>query len=254
MVIRNKKGILKRLFVLQHVDIEGPGLFAEIAKKRGYSIIIIKLYKGDKLPNVNNQDLVLILGGPMGVNDISTNKYLWLKEEVAFIKSLLKNKISIIGICLGAQLLAYASGGNIKKLKGVSPRKVLPEIGWLEIFSRSKRFDNELIRLLEKPLRVLHWHEDRILLPPSAELIASTKRCEEQLFKINKNSYGLQFHLEVDEVMAERWINKDKRFIINALGDKGQDVLRKQNKIYPRETLKRRIFIINKLIEITNEQ
>ena len=97
---------IKRLLVLQHLEIEGPGLFEQFAVERDFVIEIIRLDKKDNLPKTKEGDLILIMGGPMGVKDIGSDKYLWLKLERDFIRKELENKRPIIGVCLGAQLLS----------------------------------------------------------------------------------------------------------------------------------------------------
>ena len=125
---------MKRLLVLQHIEIEGPGLFYQIAKERGMNIEIFRLDLREDLPQTNKDDLLLIMGGPMGIKDIGDIKYHWLKTERDFVKSELKKKTPIIGVCLGAQLLANAAGGDVEILKYGSPPKPLPEIGWSQVF------------------------------------------------------------------------------------------------------------------------
>ena len=118
---------IRRLLVLQHLEIEGPGLFEQIDKERD------------------------------------------------FIKKELENERPIIGVCLGAQLLASAAGGDVEILKYGSPPKALPEIGWSQIFINKSNKDFKA--LFKDPFHVLHWHGDRILLPNKAVLIASSTRC-----------------------------------------------------------------------------
>ena len=96
------KGI-KRLLVLQHLEIEGPGLFEQFAKEKDLEIEVVRLDKKDNLPQTKEGDLILIMGGPMGVKDIGSDKYSWLKLERDFIRRELENMRPIIGICLGAQ-------------------------------------------------------------------------------------------------------------------------------------------------------
>ena len=163
---------MKRLLVLQHLEIEGPGLFYQIAKEREMNIEIIRLDLGNIFPKTNKDDLLLIMGGPMGIKDIGSIKYPWLKSERDFIKSELKKKTPIIGVCLGAQLLANAAAGDVEILKYGSPPKPLPEIGWTPVFFNQS--DNDFNKFCETPFHVLHWHGDRILLPKNAELIASS--------------------------------------------------------------------------------
>lgn len=239
---------MKTLLVLQHLEIEGPGLFYQIAKERGMHIKIFRLDLGDSLPKTKKGDLILIMGGPMGIKDIGSKKYPWLKIERNFIKSELKKKTPIIGICLGAQLLANAAGGDVEILKSGLPPKPLPEIGWSEIYLHQK--DNDLSDFFKDPFNVLHWHGDRILLPANAVLIASSARCKEQFFKIGDLAYGLQFHIESNKKMTERWINDDKIFITKGLGPNGQLILREQDKLFEKETIIKRKLLIKKLFNL----
>ena len=120
---------MSRLLVLQHIEREGPGLFRQIAEKKGISVCIFRLDLGDPLPELNNGDLLLVLGGPMGIRDIGNPNFPWLNKEVDLIKEALNQKIGMIGVCLGAQLLAYAAGGDVEVLEEGIPPKPLAEIG-----------------------------------------------------------------------------------------------------------------------------
>ena len=243
---------MKRLLVLQHLEIEGPGLFEQLAKEKNLKIKIIRLDKKDILPKTKKGDLILIMGGPMGVKDIGKDRYPWLKLEKNFIKRELENKTPMIGICLGAQLLASAAGGDIEILKYGAPQKALPEIGWSQIFiaKTNKNFKD----LIKQPFNVLHWHSDRILLPNKAELIASSKRCKEQFFRIGEYAYGLQFHIETTKAMIEMWIKEDKEFIFKGLGANGQEILREENRTYSDKTFLQRKLLISKLFELLDNK
>ena len=239
---------MKRLLVLQHLEIEGPGLFEQFAKERDLKIKIIRLDKKDNLPQTKKGDLILIMGGPMGVKDIGSDRYPWLKLEREFIKRELKNKRPIIGVCLGAQLLASAAGGDVEILKYGSPPKALPEIGWSQIFIDKSNKDFK--EIFEEPFHVLHWHGDRILLPNKAVLIASSGRCKEQFFRIGDFAYGLQFHIETTGAMIDKWIREDKEFIFKGLGSNGQEILREENRKYSDKTFLKRKHLISKLFEL----
>ena len=238
---------MKTLHVLQHLEREGPGLFSGVAEEKGFITKIYRLDLGDKLPVAKKNDLILILGGPMGLEDISSGKFPWLKDEVNLIKKSMKDNIGILGICLGSQLIAYASGGKIEKLLGGKPLKLMPEVGWSEILVHKKSKYNQI---LKEPLYGLHWHSDRIILPANAELIASSKRCKEQLFKISDSCFGIQFHIEYEDKMVKKWIKEDYKFINNALGPEGQKILLKQNALYGNKTINQRKIVINKLIDL----
>tara|TARA_Y100000589_G_scaffold116965_1_gene110856 strand:+ start:938 stop:1675 length:738 start_codon:yes stop_codon:yes gene_type:complete len=245
---------MKRLLVIQNIEREGPGLFSILAERIGFYSKIYCLSRGDKLPEARKDDLILIMGGPMGVSDINNKKYPWLKAEIKFIKKAIDNQISIIGVCLGAQLLAYAEGGNIEKMKDEFNQKYKAEIGWSEISSINLKNYDEISVFLKKPLNVLHWHGDRIILPSNAVLLASSKHCKEQLFKIGNNIYGLQFHAETDDLMTSNWIKNDKEFIISALGENGSKILKSQCQKFEKNSLNMRIVFINKLLKKIIEQ
>jgi len=240
--------VIRRLLVLQHLEIEGPGLFEQFAKERDLKIDIIRLDNKNALPQTKKGDLILIMGGPMGVKDIGSERYPWLKLERNFIKKELENERPIIGVCLGAQLLANAAGGDVEILKYGSPPKALPEIGWSQIFIDKSNKDFKAV--FEDPFHVLHWHGDRILLPNKAVLIASSQRCNEQFFRIGKFAYGLQFHIETTEAMIDKWIKEDKDFIFKGLGLNGQEILREENKKYSDKTFLKRKLLIKKLFEL----
>ncbi len=241
---------MKRLLILQHLEREEPGLFSKIAKERGLIVNIFRLDLGDPLPDLYEGDLILILGGPMGIKDINNPNFPWLLDEINFLKKALKKKNGIIGVCLGAQLLAYAAGGNVETLLGRSPSKPLPEVGWEPIFSSSNATTDSFNSFLKAPMHVLHWHGDRILLPSNAELIASSNRCKEQLFKIGELAYGVQFHPEIEDEILANWIDDDSDFIRSALGINARVILQNQQKEFGQKTLKSRLKFLNLLLEL----
>tara|TARA_Y100001968_G_scaffold301576_1_gene313942 strand:- start:112 stop:843 length:732 start_codon:yes stop_codon:yes gene_type:complete len=243
---------MSRLLVLQHLEREGPGLFVQIAEERGFSVCTFRLDLVDSLPKLCNGDLLLVLGGPMGIRDIGNPIYPWFKKEVDLIKEALNQDVGIIGVCLGAQLLAYAAGGDVEVLKEGISHKPLAEIGWNNISSQGLEKKNKLTKLLGNPFPVLHWHGDRILLPNTAKLIASSSRCKEQLFQIGSLAYGIQFHVEIENDMVYRWIEEDKKFIFSALGEDGQFILKMQQKEYCNKTLEARLEFLNTLFDLVN--
>ena len=245
---------MKKLLVIQNIEREGPGLFLKIARQKGFLPEIYILSIGHKLPKAKKGDLILIMGGPMSISDINSKKYFWLREETDFIVRAIGNEIPIIGVCLGAQLLSHVFGGKIEKLKDKANKVNKPELGWSEISSINLQSNDELSLMLKKPLKVLHWHGDRMILPPQAELLASSNRCKEQFFKISKYFYGLQFHVETEGLMTDTWIKNDKKFIISGLGENGQKILINQCKNFELISLKARTLFIKKLIKKIIEQ
>ncbi len=243
---------MSRLLVLQHIEREGPGLFVDIAEERGFSLCTFRLDLGDSLPELTNGDLVLVLGGPMGVRDIGKPEFSWLNKEVDFIKKVIHQEVGVIGICLGAQLLAYAAGGDVEVLHEGTSCRELAEIGWHNVFCPLKDGNNKPKFLFGSPFPVLHWHGDRILLPTNAELIASSARCKEQLFRIGSLAYGMQFHVEINNEMVDTWIEEDNKFISSALGSNGQTILKEQQKEYGDKTLGARLDFLNALIDLVS--
>ena len=241
---------MSRLLVLQHLERERPGLFVNLAEERGFSLCTFRLDLGDSLPELRTGDLLLVLGGSMGIRDIGSSTYPWLIEEVGLIKKALNQGVGLIGVCLGAQLLAFAAGGDVEALQEEVSHKPLAEIGWDNIFPQSSENNCKLTSLLGCPFPVLHWHGDRILLPNTAELIASSCRCKEQLFSIGSLAYGLQFHVEVDDEMVNTWISEDQKFIYSALGADGQSILKQQQKEFGHKTLDTRLEFLNILFDL----
>ena len=240
---------MKKLLVLKNIEREGPGLFLKIAKEKGFLPEIYNLSLGEKLPEPKKDDLILIMGGPMSVRDINNEKYFWLREETYFLKRAIENQISIIGVCLGAQLLAHILGGKIERLKDESNKENKPELGWSEISSIEEKSNEKISLSIKGSLKVLHWHGDRIILPSKAKLLASSNRCREQLFKVGESIYGLQFHVETEGEMTSDWIKNDKKFIISGLGKNGQKILKNQCSKFEAITLNERILFIKKIID-----
>ena len=241
---------MKRLLAIKNIDRENPGLFKVIAEELGMEVIIINLSLGESLPRLTTNDILLILGGPMGISDLSNPKYLWLNSEIDIIKSAIELDIPFIGVCLGAQLLAYALGGNTIPLIDSVSNTPLPEIGW----SNLSLVNNEYINIFNKidinELFVLHWHGDKILLPKSSKLLASSERCLEQMFSDGTKLIGLQFHVEVLESDYIKWINEDSEFIRKGLGIDADKILFDQIKYLRSSIISRKAFIRNLLISL----
>ncbi len=241
---------MTRLFVVQHIDREGPDLFAKFACEHGIELIITRLDRGESLPTPTKRDGLLILGGPMGIGDIGDPLYPWLKQEVLLIQNALSDQIPLIGVCLGAQLLAHASGGGVERLNAGRPPVPLAEVGWSPIHFAKELVDEPIYSYFNSPLDVLHWHGDRIVLPEVATPLASSSRCAEQMFRIGNCAYGLQFHAEVELANYQRWIEEDAEFIRLALGDQASDVLAQQFQLYGDKSRPDRLRLLEGLFEL----
>lgn len=181
----------KQAVVIRHLAFEDLGILAPLLADAGYSITY---YEAGVQPfdrQIVDADLLVVLGGPIGVNDVAD--YPWLAQEMDWIRQRLQQQKRTIGICLGAQLMAAAMGGQV-----VSGTRM--ELGWSALTLKG----DALVALENLP--VLHWHGDNIVAPQEAEVLASTEYCPVQAFSLGDYALGLQFHLEVQAEQFERWL------------------------------------------------
>ena len=175
-----------RAHYLQHVPFEGLGSIESWLHRAGYEITNTRFYESSvALPDIEAVDLLVVLGGPMSVNDERAHP--WLVKEKQFIQSAIAAGRPTLGICLGAQLIACAMGGK------VFPNPV-KEIGWYPIQGAQSR-DDAMFRFPDE-MEVFHWHGETFNLPNGAVRLASSRACSNQAFQLGENVIGLQFHLE----------------------------------------------------------
>lgn len=183
-----------RIHSLQHVPFEDIGSLRADIQKRGFSLDTTHWYKGDSAPALESFDVLIVMGGPMGVYD--EDVYPWLAAEKSFIASAIAAGKKIIGICLGAQLIASVLGAKVT-------RNAHREIGWFPLHINA---NHPVATILSNCATVFHWHGDTFALPANAQLIASSQACEHQAYVINNQIYGFQFHLETTEKSAKALI------------------------------------------------
>ena len=170
---------------LQHVPFEGLGYIETWLAATGYEITQTKLFQSEVLPELDCFDLLIVMGGPMSVNDEA--EYLWLADEKQFIRNAIHAEKPVLGICLGAQLIASALDAQVYKNQ-------MKEIGWFPIEKIGS--SNEKCFAFPPTLEVFHWHGETFDLPESAHHLARSIGCENQAFQVGNNVIGLQFHLE----------------------------------------------------------
>ncbi len=172
---------------LQHVPFEGLGQIEHWLTDKGHPFTRTRLYEGERLPAVESFDWLIVMGGPMGVYD--SDRFAWLDEEKAFIRKAIEQQKVVLGICLGAQLIADVLGARVSKNNW-------REIGWHQV-TRTTATENSVLRALwPRAIEVFHWHGDTFELPPEAILLASSTACLNQAFVWKERVIGLQFHLE----------------------------------------------------------
>jgi len=176
-----------RIQVLQHVPFEGPAGIADWAASRDHPLTITHLYRGDPLPAMDTFDRLAVMGGPMGIYDEQDHP--WLVPEKAFLTAGIQAGETIVGVCLGAQLLADCLGARVV-------RNAHREIGWLPIELTPEALADPIFGPLAPGLTVYHWHGDTFPLPPGALHLARSAGCEQQAFLYQGRVLGLQFHIE----------------------------------------------------------
>ncbi len=184
-----------RAHYLQHVPFEGLGSIEPWLEKAGYEITQSRLFEKADLPDVKTIDLLIIMGGSMSVND--EDEFPWLVLEKQFIRKIIKAGKSVLGICLGAQLIASAMGAKI------FPNAV-KEIGWFPMHAVSSNDDS--VFSFPPSTTVFHWHGETYDLPPKAIHIAKSKACKNQAFQLGKSVIGMQFHLETTPESARELV------------------------------------------------
>jgi len=183
-----------KVVAIQHVPHEPMGYIEDLLKEKGVEYEYIHVYEEEK-PEIRDATHIVIMGGPMGVYE--EDKYPFLAQEKEMIRQAFKRNIPILGICLGAQLIANALG------KDVYPYK--KELGWFEV---KKVEDDFVTRDLPNRLTVFQWHNDTFDLPESAKLLYAGDLVRNQAFRI-RNAIGLQFHLEVTPEIVRDWVERE---------------------------------------------
>lgn len=177
-----------RLHYLQHVPFENPGSILIWAKENGHAITSTQLYKKDVLPKQQDFDWLVVMGGPMNIYE--EEKYPWLIDEKSFLKETIAAGKVVIGLCLGAQLIADVIGGKVTQ-------NPLKEIGWFPIKLSEKAKKMSLFNFFPEEPTVFQWHGDTFsTLPEDAEVIATNDVSKHQGFIYRNKVFGFQYHLE----------------------------------------------------------
>ena len=189
---------MKSVLAIRHVHFEGLGLIEEmLAERKSWQVTVLDAGIDD-LAALDSlaPEVLVVLGGPIGVYE--QESYPFLRDELRLIEARLKAGRPVLGVCLGAQLMAAALGARVYP----APAK---EVGWAPV-SLTAAGRESVLRHVDGGVPVLHWHGDTFDLPTGATLLASTEVCPHQAFSYGPQALGLQFHLEVVPAEIERWL------------------------------------------------
>lgn len=205
-----------KVVVLQHVAMETPARVAHAAARAGLQVQTVRLFDGAAVPRVDLTDVLVVMGGPMGVGDVEA--FPFLADELCLLKERVAASAPTLGICLGAQLVAHAAGAR------VFPNAQL-ELGWGPVHFINHEAEPVLAGLGDQQ-NVLHWHGDTFDLPPGAVQLASTAVCTNQAFRLGTKLFGLQFHCEAEPEMIDVWLKEDAAYVLRARGLDGDELVR----------------------------
>ncbi|MFB6347530.1 MAG: type 1 glutamine amidotransferase [bacterium] len=177
-----------RIHCLQHVPYEKPGVISHWAESNNHVLTMTKSFREVEFPDVTDVDLLVVLGGPMGAND--EVDYPWISDEKRFIEQCMESSTVVLGICLGAQMIANVLGADVYKAR-------YSEVGWHPIELTEQGKDHDLVDTWSEELDVFHWHGDTFDLPDGATRLAESPGCDNQAFVYDETVVGLQFHVEL---------------------------------------------------------
>ncbi len=191
----------RRWVIVQHVAHEGPGLIVESLAERGLRFDVVRTDRGDPLPDQESVAGLVVMGGPMGVHDVGEHP--WLVPERALIGAVVEAGGPVLGVCLGAQQLAAALGSEVTT--GPEPEIGLGQVELTGEGRRDPVTGPEYTGLGHTAVPCVHWHRDTFSMPDGAVHLAGSRIYSHQAFRWGPLAYGLQFHIEVDRTLAERW-------------------------------------------------
>lgn len=208
------------ILVLQHVNVEHPGIFRDFLAEDGHTWDAIELDEGEELPSLDGYDALWVMGGPMDVWQESEHP--WLAAEKAFIREAVAERgLPFLGLCLGHQLLAEALGGE------VGPSRT-PEVGILDVQLTEEGASGVWMDGLPETFKCLQWHSAEITrLPEGATVLATSPACTVQAMKWGTRAYSTQFHVELESDTVANWavIPAYANALKSALGEDGVAIM-----------------------------
>lgn len=209
---------MPRVLVLQHVPYEPLGTLDPLLRQRKIRIRYVNFGRDPHArPNLDGYDGLIVLGGPMSVNDQTHLPH--LRVELDLITQALQRDLPILGICLGAQLLAHGLGAAVK-------RNSMKELGWYAMYLTAT--EDAVLSKMAQGQQIFQWHADTFALPSDTEHLAFTDGCANQAFRHGQRNYGFQFHLEVDRRLIERWLRVHEQELSTDRGPLAAEAIRQQ--------------------------
>jgi GMP synthase (glutamine-hydrolysing) len=189
---------MARILVFQHVAAEPLGTLDPLIRRRGHRIRFVNFEREPEAkPAIDRYRGLVVLGGPMNVEDQHQRPH--LLTELRAIEAALKQDKPVLGICLGAQLLAHVLGAPVRRHRQ-------PEIGWYRLHTTDAARQDPVLSPLTPHCPIFQWHSRSFELPADAVHLARTETCDNQAFRWGRAAYGFQFHLEMDRPLIERWL------------------------------------------------
>jgi len=190
--------VMRKLLVFQHVPFEPLGIVDSMFKAAGFRIRYVNFNRAENADvAVERYNGLVVLGGPMGADEVERHPH--LQFEQAAIRAAVERGMPVLGICLGAQLMAASFGGRILRRGAV-------EFGWRRVTPTAAGVADPVIGHLGGGAEIFQWHSDTFTLPAAAEHLAASADCRYQAFRIGECAYGFQFHLEADRALIRRWV------------------------------------------------
>ena len=217
---------MKKLLVLQHVAHEILGTLNPLLKRNGFRIRYVNFARHPEAePSLDGYHGLVVLGGPMSVNDARQHPH--LITELNLIEEAMQRNLPVLGICLGAQLIAKALGATVYPTQE-------KEIGWYDVTPTKDAEGDPLLVEFRGTEKIFQWHGETFDIPHGAAHLAFSSLCANQALRYGANVYGLQFHLEVDEPMIDRWLRvaKNRREILLLGGKIDPAVIRRDTPVY----------------------
>ena len=195
----------------QHVPFEGLGSIQPWLEEHGAQVTVTRLYQDARLPDPDDLDWLIVMGGPMSVNDEAIHH--WLPAEKRFIADAISGGVAVLGVCLGAQLIASCLGARVY-------RNSRPEIGWFPVEKTvptgqgGPSGSGAAAAWLPETSVVFHWHGETFDLPSGARQVARSRGCENQAFTLGTRVIGLQFHMEATPASARAMIDAGRSELV----------------------------------------